>query len=90
MELNVWINSWFSGNDNENLDLKLSNMKQDRTDFMQLLMNAHKDPSDEKQEDKEHDKEFKEMHKGVTKRGQFYLTYEHWNFLGIHRQFTTN
>ena len=44
---------------------------------MQLLMNAHKEPSDEKQEDKEHDKEFKEMHREVTKRGQFYLTYEH-------------
>ena len=43
---------------------------QDRTDFMQLLMNAHKEPTEEKQEDKEHDKEFKEMHKGVTKRGQ--------------------
>ena len=38
---------------------------------MQLLMNAHEEPPEEKQEDKEHDKEFKEMHKGVTKRGQF-------------------
>lgn len=44
---------------------------QTRLDFMQLLMNAHKEPTEEKQEDKEHDKEFKEMHKGVNKRCEY-------------------
>ena len=46
---------------------------QTRVDLMQLLVNAHKEPTEEKQEDKEHDKEFKEMHKGVTKRGEYRL-----------------
>ena len=31
-------------------------------------MDAHKEPDDEKQEGNEHDKEFKEMYKGTTKR----------------------
>ena len=44
---------------------------QTRLDFMQLMINAHKEPNDEKQEDKEHDKEFKEVYKGVAKRGEF-------------------
>ena len=38
---------------------------------MQLMINAHKEPNDENQEDKEHDKEFKEVYKGVAKRGEF-------------------
>ena len=38
---------------------------------MQLMINAHKEPNDEKQEDEEHDKEFKELYKGVAKRGEF-------------------
>ena len=38
------------------------------------MMDSHKEPDDENQEDKEHDKEFKEMYKGVTKRGKFSRT----------------
>ena len=38
---------------------------------MQLMINAHKEPNDENQEDKEHDNEFKEVYKGVKKRGTF-------------------
>ena len=38
---------------------------------MQLMINAHKEPNDENQEDKEHDKEFKEVYTGVAKRGKF-------------------
>ena len=41
---------------------------------MQLMINAHKEPNDEIQEDKEHDKEFKEVYKGVKKRGTFIST----------------
>ena len=37
---------------------------------MQLMLNAHKEPSDQNQEDKEHDKEFKEVYKGIAKRGK--------------------
>ena len=37
---------------------------------MQLMINAHKEPYGEKQEDKEHDKDFKEVYKGVAKRGR--------------------
>ena len=32
------------------------------------MMDAHKDPDDENQEDKEHDKEFREAYKGTAKR----------------------
>ena len=35
------------------------------------MINAHKEPNDENQEDKEHDNEFKEVYKGVKKRGTF-------------------
>ena len=34
---------------------------------MQLMMNAHKEPNDDNQEDKEHDKEFKDS---VQRRGK--------------------
>ena len=45
---------------------------QTRTDFLQLMMNAHKEPDEEKpedkQEDKEHEREFEKLYKGTTKR----------------------
>ena len=40
-------------------------------DFIQLLMNAHKEPDEEKQEDKEHDQEFKKIYKGTSKRSTY-------------------
>ena len=41
---------------------------QRRIDFIQLLMDAHKDPDQEGQEDKEYDEEFKKIYKGTSKR----------------------
>ena len=41
---------------------------QKRTDFLQLLMDAHKEPDEENQEGRDHDKEFKEMYKVTIKR----------------------
>ncbi len=38
---------------------------QNRIDLMQLLINSHKEPGTE---DAEHDTDFKEIHKGLTKR----------------------
>ena len=44
---------------------------QRRMDFIQLLMDAHKEPDEEKQEDKEHDQEFKKIYKGTSKRSTY-------------------
>ena len=38
---------------------------------MQLMMNAREETNEEKQENNEDDKEFKEMYQGVTKRSMF-------------------
>ena len=35
---------------------------------MQMMMNAHADNSEEKQDDKEHDKDFKEVYGNLGKR----------------------
>ena len=39
---------------------------QTRTDFIQLMMNAHKEPN----EQQDHDTEFNEMYKGTTRRSK--------------------
>ena len=60
-ELDFW--------DRITLDLSVfdqPNSFQKRTDFMQLMMNAHKEPN----EQQEHDTEFNEMYKGTTRRSK--------------------
>ena len=37
-------------------------------------MNAHKDADERTEEDKQQDKEFEEVHQGVTKRGMITVT----------------
>ena len=44
---------------------------QRRTDFIQLLMDAHKELDEEKQEDKEHDQGLKKIYKGTSKRSTY-------------------
>ena len=41
---------------------------------MQLMMDAHKENTEEREEDKEHDQDFKEMYQGVTKRSMSLLS----------------
>ena len=38
---------------------------------MQLMINAHKESDEDKNEDKDPNTEFKEMYKGVAKRSTF-------------------
>ena len=41
---------------------------------MQMMMNAHADNSEEKQDDKEHDKDFKEVYGNLGKRSEDLFT----------------
>ena len=68
---------------------QIHNLLQTRLDFMQLMLNAHKEPNDENQEDKEHDKEFKEVYKGVVKRGKFSIELKKINGGGVSRNSAT-